>query len=178
MHRLVGELARWGMVEPGPAGVHLGMRLFELGQLAPRQRSLREAALPYLNDLHEATHETVHLAVLEGTGALEVVHLEKLTGRGGPALSPRVGGRMPAYCTAVGRALLAFSPASTVEAVLDAGSSASPRTRSSSRRCCTGNWATYGAAGSPMSVRSRRQVWSASPARWSGRTVWRSRRCR
>lgn len=121
VHRLVAELTRWGMLEPGAGGVHLGMRLFELGQLAPRQRSLREAALPYLNDLHEATHETVHLAVLEGVAALEVVYLEKLTGRGGPALSSRVGGRMPAYCTAVGKALLAFSPTSTVEAVLDGG---------------------------------------------------------
>ncbi|MEX2288957.1 MAG: IclR family transcriptional regulator [Mycobacteriales bacterium] len=121
VHRLVGELGRWGMVEPGPAGVHLGMRLFELGQLAPRQRSLREAALPYLNDLHEATHETVHLAVLEEVDAPEVVYLEKLTGKGGPALPSRVGGRMPTYCTAVGKALLAFSPVSTVEAVLSGG---------------------------------------------------------
>jgi IclR family acetate operon transcriptional repressor len=121
VHRLVGELARWGVIEQSGSGVHLGMRLFELGQLAPRQRSLREAALPYLNDLHEATHETVHLAVLEGVEGLEVVYLEKLKGKGGPPLPSRVGGRMPSYCTAVGKALLAFSAPSTVEAVVAAG---------------------------------------------------------
>jgi IclR family acetate operon transcriptional repressor len=120
VHRLVSELARWGVVERADQGVHLGMRLFELGQLAPRQRTLREAALPYLRDLHEATRETVHLAVLD-EGGLEVVYLEKVSGKRGPALPSRVGGRMPSYCTGVGKALLAFSPPSVIDAVLAAG---------------------------------------------------------
>jgi IclR family acetate operon transcriptional repressor len=121
VHRLVTELASWGIVEQAGGGVRLGMRLFELGQVAPHQRTLREAAVPYLNDLHEATNETVHLAVLEGAQALEVVYLEKLPGRSGPPLPSRVGGRMPTHCTAVGKALLAFSPASTVQAILADG---------------------------------------------------------
>jgi DNA-binding IclR family transcriptional regulator len=44
----------------------LGMRLFELGRLVPRRRGLLEAAAPFLADLFEATHETVHLAVPDG----------------------------------------------------------------------------------------------------------------
>jgi DNA-binding IclR family transcriptional regulator len=67
-----------------------------------------------MEDLLQATAHTVHLAVLDGT---EVVYLEKLMGRGGPPLPSRVGGRMPAYCTGVGKALLAFSPPATVDAV-------------------------------------------------------------
>jgi IclR family acetate operon transcriptional repressor len=114
VHRLVGQLAEWGAVEQTPAGVRLGMRLFELGQLAPRHRDLRESALPHMEDLLQATAHTVHLAVLDGT---EVVYLEKLTGRGGPPLPSRVGGRMPAHCTGVGKALLAFSPTATVAEV-------------------------------------------------------------
>src|SRR6266496_4113532 len=47
-------------------GFRLGMRLFELGSLVPRQRGLRETAAPFLADLFEATHETVHLAILDG----------------------------------------------------------------------------------------------------------------
>src|SRR5690349_24656953 len=43
VHRLVVELAGWGIVERTRRGVRLGMRLFELGQLAPRQRGLRGA---------------------------------------------------------------------------------------------------------------------------------------
>src|SRR5205823_13960401 len=93
-HRLLTELATWSVVERTPAGLRLGMGLFGLGQLAPRQRGLREAAAPFLADLFEATRETVHLAVLEG---LEVVYVQKLDARRGPRLPSQVGGRMPAY---------------------------------------------------------------------------------
>jgi IclR family transcriptional regulator, acetate operon repressor len=117
-HRLLGELATWNVVERTPGGVRLGMALFELGQLAPAQRGLREAAAPFLADLFEATHETVHLAVPDGT---EVVYVEKLTPRRGPQIGSRVGGRMPAYCTGVGKALLAFGPPERLAEVVAAG---------------------------------------------------------
>ncbi len=45
-HRLLGELVRWGGVERTANGYRLSMRLFVLGQRAPRPRGLREAALP------------------------------------------------------------------------------------------------------------------------------------
>jgi IclR family transcriptional regulator, acetate operon repressor len=124
-HRLLAELAEWDVVERTPGGLRLGMRLFELGQLAPRQRGLAEAAAPFLADLFEATRETVHLAILDvpsvaGT-APEVVYLQKLESTSAPRVPSRVGGRMPAYCTGVGKALLAFSPRPVVEQVLAAG---------------------------------------------------------
>ncbi|WP_308259407.1 IclR family transcriptional regulator [Pseudonocardia sp. H11422] len=117
-HRLLGELAEWDVVERTPTGVRLGMRLFELGTMAPRQRGLREAAAPFLADLFEATHETVHLAVPDG---VDVVYLQKLDGRRGPPVASRIGGRMPAHCTGVGKALLAFGPPDRLAAVLAAG---------------------------------------------------------
>jgi DNA-binding IclR family transcriptional regulator len=118
VHRLVAELDAWGIVERTPRGVRLGMRLFELGLLAPRQRGLREAARPYLDDLYQATHETVHLAVLDG---VDVLYVDKLPGRSGPPLPSVVGGRMPAYCTGVGKAMLAYSPPAVLHAVVAAG---------------------------------------------------------
>ncbi len=117
-HRLLTELARWDVVERTPGGVRLGMGLFELGQLAPRQRGLREAATPFLADLFEATHETVHLAVPD---RVDVVYVQKLAGRLGPRVPSRVGGRMPAYCTGVGKALLAFAPPERLAEVVAAG---------------------------------------------------------
>jgi len=105
-------------VERTARGHRLGMRLFELGQLAPLQRGLREAAAPFLADLFEATHETVHLAVPDG---VDVVYVQKLPGRRGPRIDSRVGGRMPAYCTGVGKALLAFGPPERLAAVLAGG---------------------------------------------------------
>lgn len=117
-HRLLGELIGWNVVERTPGGLRLGMGLFELGQLAPRQRGLREAAAPFLADLFEATHETVHLAVPDGT---DVVYVHKLAARHGPTIGSRVGGRMPAHCTGVGKALLAFAPPERLAAVVAAG---------------------------------------------------------
>lgn len=117
-HRLLGELAGWDVVERVPEGWRLGMRLFELGQLAPAQRGLVEAAAPFLADLFEATRETVHLAVPDGT---EVVYLHKLAGAHGPDVPSRVGGRMPMYCTGVGKAVLAFSARPVLDAVLAGG---------------------------------------------------------
>jgi DNA-binding IclR family transcriptional regulator len=117
-HRLLAELASWNIVERTPEGIRLGMGLFELGQLAPLQRGLREAAGPFLADLFEATHETVHLAVPDG---VEVVYVQKLPGLRGPKIGSRVGGRMPAYCTGVGKAMLAFAPPERLAAVLAAG---------------------------------------------------------
>jgi DNA-binding IclR family transcriptional regulator len=115
VHRLLHQMSGHGLVERTEDGYRLGMRLFELGHRSPRSRDLRLAALPILGDLRDATHETVHLAVLDGT---EVVYLEKLVGHQGPPLASRVGGRLPAHCTGVGKVLLAYASAKVVHAVL------------------------------------------------------------
>jgi DNA-binding IclR family transcriptional regulator len=115
VHRIVGSLADEGLLERQGARVRLGVRLFEIGQRVPRQRMLRDAARPFLLDLHEATRQTVHLAILE---AGEVVYVDILTSPAGPPLPSRVGGRLPAHVTGVGKAMLAFSAPEVVQAVL------------------------------------------------------------
>jgi len=115
VHRLVHQLAEARVVEVSSAGVRVGTGLFELGQLAARPRSLRDAATPYLADLHAATGKAVHLVVPDGT---EVLYVQKLENRHSPSLGSRVGGRMPMYCTAVGKALLAHSDPRLVRQVL------------------------------------------------------------
>lgn len=118
VHRLSAELARHGLLERDGEGYVLGLRLFEFGELVPRRYNLREAALPYMADLRAATRQTVHLAVLDGT---EVVYVEILRSRDAPPLPSRVGGRLPAHATGVGKAILAFSPQETLDAVLQGG---------------------------------------------------------
>jgi DNA-binding IclR family transcriptional regulator len=59
------------------AGYSLGVAVFELGELVPIKLSLRETALPFMQDLYEATHETVHLGIIDG---LDVVYAEKIHG--------------------------------------------------------------------------------------------------
>lgn len=116
--RIATALTDWGALERTGAGYRLGVRLFELGGLTRRQRRLRDVALPFMEDLYEATHETVHLAVLEGATTLIV---EKIAGHQPIPVPSRVGGRGPAYCTGLGKALLAFSPPEVTEAVIAAG---------------------------------------------------------
>jgi DNA-binding IclR family transcriptional regulator len=117
-YRLLHELVGWGGLERTDRGYRLGMSLFMLGQRVPRHRELREAALPYLEDLYEATHENVHLAVFSDACTL---FLEKVSGRDSMSIGSRVGIRMPAYCTATGKVFLAFGPPEYLRQVLAAG---------------------------------------------------------
>jgi len=118
VHRLAGELVTWGGLERTDGGYRLGMALFVLGQRVPRQRGLREAALPYLEDLYEATHENIHLTVFDATDTL---FLEKVTGRRSMPIVSRVGGRLPAHCTASGKVFLALGPPAYLRRVVDDG---------------------------------------------------------
>lgn len=118
VHRLSRQLVEHGLLEPADTEVRLGLRLFEIGQLATRQRGLVEAARPHLVDLRAATGNTVHLAVLEGN---EVVYLDVLPGPDAPRLPSRTGGRFPAHATAVGKAILANSEPPTADMVIHSG---------------------------------------------------------
>ena len=124
--RITNELVEAGLLERTDGRLSLGIRLFELGELAARPKDLRRLALATMSDLRQATGQTIHLAVLEGT---EVVYVEILQSRTAPALPSRVGGRMPAHATGVGKALLAFSEASVVEEFITRGlAKVGPRT--------------------------------------------------
>ncbi|GGL79299.1 transcriptional regulator [Streptomyces fumigatiscleroticus] len=113
-HRLVGALTAWGALERDASGVyHVGLRLWELAALAPRGLALRQIALPYLEDLYEATHENVQLAVRDGA---EVVYIEWLSGRSAVGVHIRVGARWPLHATGVGLALLAHGGGDVQEA--------------------------------------------------------------
>jgi DNA-binding IclR family transcriptional regulator len=117
-HRLVGELERWGALERGADGRYrIGLRMVELAALCPRGIGLRDIALPYMEDLYEATHQNVQLAVRDGADG---VYIERIAGRKAVAVRTRVGAHWPLHATGVGLALLAFAPASVQEAVLAA----------------------------------------------------------
>lgn len=118
VHRLAGELVEWGLLERAGTKYRLGLRLFELGQMVPRQRILRDAALPYMEDLLLATQETVHFAVREG---FDVLYIEKIVGHRGLNENSRVAGRLPLYSTATGKIMLAFSPREVFDEVVAQG---------------------------------------------------------
>lgn len=105
-HRLAGELVANRLLDKVAGGYRLSGGLFELGMRASVERSLLEMAMPFLQDLYERTHETVHLGVREGH---EVVYVAKIGGHRQAASPSRPGGRMPLHCTAIGKVLLAHA---------------------------------------------------------------------
>jgi DNA-binding IclR family transcriptional regulator len=104
-HRMLERMVQLRWLRSSGRDYELGMRLVELGSLAVHQDRLVRAAGPLLGELHRATGLVVHLAVLDGP---DVVYLEKIGDRMIDAIPTRVGGRQPAHCTAVGKAILAY----------------------------------------------------------------------
>ncbi|TDC79840.1 IclR family transcriptional regulator [Streptomyces hainanensis] len=119
-YRLAQELVRWGLLERRGESYQLGIRMFELGERVLASASLRAVARPPLTDLYTSTRATIHLAVLDGT---HVLYLEKIAGRANIHSHSQIGGRLPAWCTATGKVLLAGSPASRqqVERLAESG---------------------------------------------------------
>jgi DNA-binding IclR family transcriptional regulator len=111
-HRMLERLVQLRWLRRNGRDYELGMRLVELGSLAVHQDRLVRAAVPLLHDLHRATGLVVHLAVLDGS---DVVYLEKIGDRMTAAIPTRVGGRQPAHCAAVGKAMLAYNEADVVD---------------------------------------------------------------
>jgi DNA-binding IclR family transcriptional regulator len=117
VHRLLMVLEHHRLVDKNPdtGRYRLGMRLFELGSRAVAVLDLRELSRPLLEQVLRETEETVHLCALDHD---EIVYLEKLEPQRSVRLASRVGRRVPAYCTAVGKAILAETPESEVDAIL------------------------------------------------------------
>ncbi|MCY1144244.1 IclR family transcriptional regulator [Actinoplanes sp. Pm04-4] len=117
-HRTADKMLKLGWLDKPAGRYRVGNRIFELSGLAPVRHQLREAALPYLQDLHHATRLTVQLGVLSGT---QVLLVEKITGHRPMPMLSQVGAMLPAHCSALGRAILAYSDEEAVQAVVDAG---------------------------------------------------------
>jgi DNA-binding IclR family transcriptional regulator len=117
IYRYLNAFAAYGYLERFQGGRYrLGPKILELASLILDRLDIRDVARPLLIELSERTDATVHLCRLDGT---EVVYLDKIeTSRSLPLYS-RIGARAPAYCTGVGKAILAFLPPERLERVLE-----------------------------------------------------------
>lgn len=107
--RLLATLEQAGYVEqcPRTERYRLGSRCLEIGQSFTRNRSLLRQARPLLEDLARETGEAVHLATLRD---FEVVHLDGEAGDRLVQTKLRIGHRLPAHCTALGKVLVGCAP--------------------------------------------------------------------
>lgn len=119
--RLLRDLASAGFVEREGRDYRLGLPLFELGnRVAPcRPNGLRDAAMHHLGELHASTGRSVQIAVLDGVETVNIAKVSRQIATRRHHMQP--GTRMPASCSSMGKAIVAFSLSDTVRAVIDAG---------------------------------------------------------
>jgi IclR family pca regulon transcriptional regulator len=111
-HRYVITLVALGYLEQGSSRKYrLGLRVTDLGMSALNSTGLRGHAHPYLVELRQDSSYTASLGVLDGVDVLYVDRVHSFRrGQGAIDLSLRTGSRRPAYCTAMGKLLLAHLP--------------------------------------------------------------------
>jgi IclR family transcriptional regulator, pca regulon regulatory protein len=113
-HRYVATLTALGYLQQDARTkkYRLGPRVLDLGFSAINSMELREVAAPHLRQLSDDTGYTVNMAILDG---LDIVYVERCrSARAGQRdidLNLHVGARLPAYCTSLGKVLLAYLPA-------------------------------------------------------------------
>lgn len=114
--RLVAELVEHGLLaRDEDRRVRVGVRMWELALRASPTLSLREAAMPFLEDLHAVVGHHVQLGVLDGE---EVLFVERLSAPGAVVNYTRIAGRLPLHASSSGLVLLANGPRELQEKVL------------------------------------------------------------
>lgn len=112
-HRYIATLASLGFLQQDEATrkYRLGPRVVDLGFTAINSMEITGIAAPHLQALSDETGHTVSMALLDGTDIVYVQRRRSLReGRFGIDLNLHVGSRLPAYCTAMGKVLLADVP--------------------------------------------------------------------
>jgi IclR family transcriptional regulator, acetate operon repressor len=116
LHRQVMNLVEEGMLSIGRDQTYeLGLRLLRFASKSWSRNRFREIAEPVIRKLHDATGETVHLGVLNGS---EVIYLDKVESRQTVRMYSQIGNASPTYCTGVGKAALSTLPDAKVRSLL------------------------------------------------------------
>jgi len=120
VHRLATTLVEYDFLEQNrdTGKYRLGLALFELGTLVRRKMDAASEAQGEIHVLAESSRETVQLAILDH---LSVLYIRIRESRQAVRMSSGLGSRSPAYCTSVGKALLAYQPMEIVQQVIDNG---------------------------------------------------------
>jgi IclR family transcriptional regulator, pca regulon regulatory protein len=86
---------------------HVTFKVFQLGFAYLQSETSIDTAMPFLQDAHRECEESVNFTQIDGTDVVWVVRLPSLHA---VSADMSVGARLPAYCTAPGRAILAHLP--------------------------------------------------------------------
>lgn len=112
-HRSLMVLERSALIERTYDNrFRLGLKLYELGNRAVEQVDLRSRIRPHFRRLGAQLGETVHLGVLQKAS---VIYLEKIEPNRRVCMTSKTGSTNPAYCTSMGKAMLAYLPEDDLE---------------------------------------------------------------
>jgi DNA-binding IclR family transcriptional regulator len=114
-HRILAMMTHSRLVERQDGSTYaLGIRLLELGSIVKSRINIREIALPYMKNLHEATGEAVNLGIRDED---EIIYLERTSsGRSLVSVVYLVGARAPLHLTSLGKLFLAAENDANVRA--------------------------------------------------------------
>ena len=120
VHRLLATLEGKRFVERDAiTGLYKpGIRLLQMAFLTLEHNDLRRLAAPFLHNLCDQFRENVNLSVLDDT---DVIYLEVIESPQRVKLAAEPGQRLPAFCTASGKAIIAFLPEDKVRDILARG---------------------------------------------------------
>jgi DNA-binding IclR family transcriptional regulator len=130
----LSTLEQSGFLDKVHGAFQPGIKCFVLGNIVAGGLDLRETARPHLVALREATRETTQIAILDHW---QVVYLERmLSSLSVGYMRSRAGAILPAYCTGLGKTLLAFRPEAEVRAwaATQKFAALTPRTITSAKR--------------------------------------------
>jgi DNA-binding IclR family transcriptional regulator len=114
-HRYLATLQELGLAERLHGDrFSLGVKVIELAGSFLEKSDLRNETQAVLKDLAVKTGETIHLAVPSGS---EVVYIAKVESTHALGMFSHIGARLPMYCTALGKAILAFSKTEQLQLV-------------------------------------------------------------
>ncbi len=116
--RLMLAMKDLGVLSQNPMtrGYSIGPRVLTWAGTYLSTCDIRIVAYPYLDELHQATHETISLYILEGADRVCIERLESTQNI--RFVAPRVGRRLPLHAGSAGKVMLAYLPEAAREAIL------------------------------------------------------------
>lgn len=115
-HRFLATLEELGYVEKNNENCYqLSLKIMEMGLTIASRLEIRQVARPYMEELSSAFNETVNLGYFDGR---DILHVDKVDSKEILRIDSPVGSRAPAYCTALGKAILSFLPDEELDAFL------------------------------------------------------------
>lgn len=117
LHGLISTLKFHGFIDQDgkTQKYRLGLYLIELGDIASKSLDIIQITSPIIEEVSNKLQETVHIAKLDN---FDVVYVDKKESKQSMRIYTSIGSRNPAYCTGVGKAMLAYLDEDTLNMLL------------------------------------------------------------